>query len=466
MKLARTFLLLAVFVFYGEGAAAESRPSEKPNILIILADDLGWSDLGCYGNSTIATPHLDQLAREGMRFTQAYAAAPICSPSRAALLTGKSPARLHFEFVSKPDGSRPPAGTRLRQPPFPRDLALDELTLAEAIDPSYRTGYFGKWHLTQNNDRYLGWGNSMGPLQQGFDQGSEDRGSHPYTFTQKEKTTFDDMPKGSYPEDQLTRDAISFIESAGNRPFLLYYSMYYVHTPVRTRSAWLIEKYKQRLGPDATDKAIHYAAFVETMDAYIGQLLRALAKNGQAENTVVIFLSDNGGHPSFTSNGPLRGSKWNLYEGGVRVPMIVRWPGSVQPGTTCQVPVTGMDIFPTIHHLSGSRTPLPDSLDGQDLTPLLRNPSGVAWQRSTLYWHFPFYHPAVVDTRPQSSVRVGDFKLLYFYEDDRTELFDLARDPGERQDLSSQMPEKAQELKRILDAKLRKVNARFPTEKQ
>src|SRR3546814_714157 len=296
---------------------------DRPNILIILADDLGWGDLGCYGNAQVVTPHLDRLAREGMRFTQAYAPAPICSPSRAAILTGRSPARLNFEFVTKPDGSPVPAGTRLQQPSFPRDLPLEEITLSEIIDSTYRTGYFGKWHLTQENDHYLGWGEKLGPLQQGFEIGSENRGSHPYSYTAQEKKTFGEWKQGEYPPDALTQEAIGFLNSEKDQPFLLYYSMYYVHSPVRTRCRWLFEKYKSLLGAGATEKQIHYAAFLETMDAYIGQLLQALESTGQSENTLVIFLSDNGGHPGFWGNAPLRGSKWNLYEGGFRLPILV-----------------------------------------------------------------------------------------------------------------------------------------------
>lgn len=448
------------------GEVRATTPPERPNIIVILADDLGWADIGCYGNELVSTPHLDRLASEGMRFTNAYAPAPICSPSRASILTGKSPARLHFEFVTKPDGSRPPEGTLLRQPTFPRDLPLEELSLAEAIDSTYISGFFGKWHLTQENDRYLGWGNKFGPLQQGFRQGSEVRGSHPYTYSEEEKNSFGDFRQGEYPEDALTEAAISFLGSAKDRPFLLYYSMYYVHTPVRTRCRWLYEKYEALLGKDATEEQIHYAAFVETMDHYAGQLLEALRESGQAENTVVIFTSDNGGHPSFTDNGVLNGSKWNLYEGGIRVPMIARWPGVVEAGTTCQVPVTGTDIFPTVRAISGSTGVLPGRRDGLSLLPLLRNPSADAWKREKLYWHFPFYHPDFVDTRPQSAIREGNYKLIYFYETGSAALYDLRRDPGETQDLSAAMPAKTGQLTRDLLNELQAVNARLPKKRK
>lgn len=458
------------------------RRETRPNIIVILADDLGWSDLGCYGNTIIATPHLDRLAREGMRFTNAYAAAPICSPSRAALLTGRSPARLRFEFVTKPDGSRPPEGTLLQQPAFPRDLPLEETTLAEAIDRTYITGYFGKWHLTQENDRYLGWGEKFGPLQQGFDTGSETRGSHPYTYSSEEKKTFGNFEPGTYPQDALTEAAIDFLKSAGDRPFLLYYSMYYVHTPVRTRCKWLYDKYSallkdpgaapvsgqaaiDRLTDKEVENRIHYAAFTETMDAYVGRLLTALKASGLEDNTVVIFTSDNGGHPSFTTSASLKGSKWNLYEGGIRVPMIVRWPEVVPAGSTCDVPVNGTDLFPTVCALAGSNRALSPRLDGVSLLPLFKDPSGRKWPRRNLYWHFPFYHPDFVDTRPQSALREGRYKLIWFYETQRAALYDLREDPGEANDLSRSMPGRTRRMTRELFNELQSVNARLPKAK-
>src|SRR5690606_14275593 len=440
--------------------------AQHPNILVILADDLGWADLGCYGNRTVSTPHLDRLAGEGMLFTDAYAPAPICSPSRAAFLTGKSPARLQFEFVSKPSGSKAPNGTVLVQPPFPRDLPLKEVSLAEMLPPVYTSGFFGKWHLTQENDRYLGWGDRFGPLQQGFDQGSESRGSHPYGFGKAEQNTFGTYSEGEYPADRLTEEAIAFLRSTGNRPFLLYYSMYYVHTPVRTRCKWLYEKYRRLFGPGASGKQIHYASFIATMDAYVGQLLQALEETGQRENTVVIFLSDNGGHPGYADNGPLRGSYWSLYEGGVRVSMIDRWPKGIQPGSVCSIPVIGMDLFPTLVKLSGAVPARPLKQDGVDLNPLFRNPAGTGWERNTLFWHFPYYHPDFVNTKPQSAIRLGNHKLIYFYEEERSELYDLATDPGETQDLALRMAGKVRRMEKNLLEELRRVNARFPVKNQ
>ncbi len=438
-------------------AAPQARP---PNIVIILIDDLGFSDLRCTGNRIHDTPHLDRLVSQGMRFTNAYAAAPICSPSRGAIVTGRSPARLHFESVTKARTAKPPANTRLRQPAFTQDLPLGEVSLAEAIKPQgYVTGFYGKWHLTQGGKRYLAWGKTHGPLQQGFDAGNEDRGSHPYNYKTRE---FGAFKPGQYPPDALTENAIAFMRSNRHRPFLLYVSHYYVHTPVHTRCRWLFEKYRRRMGPEAPKGKVHYAAFVETMDAYVGQLLRAIDDLRLTDRTVVMFTSDNGGHPSYASNAPLKGSKWTLYEGGIRVPTSVRWPGVVKPGSVCETPVIHMDFFATACELAGARTDVKRPLDGVSLVGLLTGEPTTALKRDTLYWHFPYYHPRLVNTKPQSAIRRGDLKLIHFYEDDRVELYDLARDIGEQHDLSRERPAQARELKQALHARLQSVDARLP----
>lgn len=444
----------------GTIAVCAQPPAKLPNVVVIVADDLSWADLGCYGNAKIETPHLNRLASQGMRFTNAYAPAPICSASRAALLTGKSPARLHFEFVTKPDNSEVPPATPLKQPDYPRDLPLDELTLAELVAPAYRTGFFGKWHLTQENDRYLGWGETFGPLQQGFHFGSENRGSHPYGYTKQEEKSFGTYAPGEYPIDSLTESATAFIRDNADSPFLLYYSLYYVHTPVKTRSRWLYDKYRAKYGPDASENVVQYGAFVETMDAYVGRLLKELDEHQLRENTIVMFVSDNGGHPQFTDNGPLRGSKWNLYEGGIRTPMIIRWPGVVNENSTCEVPVIGTDLFATVSAITSSKRAVAG--DGMSLLPLLRDPESRALNERALYWHFPFYHPMFVNTKPQSSIRQGNYKLIYFYEDKRSELYDLGKDMGEQVDLSRKVIHRTHKLREKLFTHLRSVNARFP----
>ncbi|MEC3878990.1 sulfatase [Parapedobacter sp. 10938] len=443
---------------------AGGKESDRPNVLFILVDDLGWADLACYGNPVHETPHIDRLAASGMTFTNAYASAPICSASRASLLTGKSPARLGFEFVSKPDGSNTPKGTLLSQPSYPRDLPLSEKTIAEQLNLAYSTGYFGKWHLTQENDAYLGWGTTLGPLQQGFHTGSEHRGSHSYGYSPTEKGTFADSKAGTFPADSLTELAVRFLEEHRTEPFMLFYSMYYVHTPVKTRNKWLYDKYREKLGPDADEALINYAAFIETMDHYIGQLLRTLEELGIDENTIIIFTSDNGGDPRFSESDLLRSGKWTLYEGGIRVPAIVRWNGRVKSGSVSDVPINGYDWYPTIAELTGHSAITNDGIDGQSIVSVLRGGQWAAGGNSRpLYWHFPFYHQPVVDSKPQSAIRVGKYKMIYFYEEDRTELYNLDSDRAETHDIARSLPEQAAKMKDELFSILDSVGARVPS---
>jgi uncharacterized sulfatase len=399
-----------------------------------------------------------------MRFT-AYSAAPICSPARAALLTGRSPARLHFEFVTKYMDSKPTTVTPLRHPPFTLNLPLEEVTIAEALrGVGYVTGLAGKWHLNAHHERYLGYSPEFGPERQGFMFAREERGSHPYNYNERDFTGCAD---GKYPEDSLTSGAIEFLRENRQRPFFLLASHYYVHTPVHTRCKWLFEKYRKRLEgktpADVLKTRAMYGAFVETFDHYVGELLGGVDRLGLRENTLVLFTSDNGANPEITTNAPLRGSKWNLYEGGVRVPMMVRWPGRVTPGSICDVPVGGWDFFPTVTELAGvqaNRSPL----DGTSLLSLLEGRSSRL-SRESLYWHFPYYipeHTAKPYSTPQSSIRKGNRKLIYYYEDRRTELFDLAKDPGEQNDLARSLPRVSDELLADLQRYLRSVDARLP----
>jgi len=454
--------LLITLVVLWPTVVSHATTDRPPNIVFILVDDLGWNELGCYGDSFFETPHLDRLAAQGMRFTNAYAPSPICSSSRAAFLTGRSPARLGFEFVIQSKNSGPEVpNAPLLTPPYAEQLALDEVTIGEALqEAGYVTGFFGKWHVNQHHQGYLGWSPTHGPLAQGFLFGDVDRGSHPYTYSDR---GFGDFQSGEYPPHAMTEKAIDFLKNNKGRPMLLYYSSYYVHNPVHTRCKWLYDKFADK--PDATgapaDRAM-YGAFVAMMDHYIGQLLGSLDELGLSENTVVIFTSDNGGSPAYHFRSVLRGSKWNLYEGGIRVPLIVRWPAAIQSATVCDIPVAGMDIFPTICQLAGVAPAENRPLDGVSIVPLLRDASGKGWNRDTLYWHFPYYIRRV-DTRPQSAIRQGDWKLIYHYEDHRVELYNLANDIGEKIQRRWDQPEKVQLLREALARYLKSVEARMPT---
>lgn len=450
------------------GAAVGGSVSpDPPNLVVILIDDAGAGDFGFDGAVLAETPHLDRLAREGLRFTSGYAPAPICSASRASILTGRSPARLQFEFVTKASGAAEPKTGSLRQPPFPRDFPLEEITLAEMLGPAgYVAGYFGKWHLTQTSDRYLGHGTTHGPRQQGFAEASEERGSHPYSYPRPAQAPVRDQPAGVYEEDRLADEAIEFLRRHRQNRFLLYLATYYVHDPVDTRCGWLIEKYRakaERLGLKgvaASEERVRYAAFVDVMDHSVGRVLAAIDEQGLRERTLVILLSDNGGHPRFSENGGLRGSKWTLYEGGIRVPFLARWPGVIPANASSEVPVVGTDVFPTFAAIAG--VPLPDRpLDGVNLLPVFRDPSATL-PRRRLTFHFPFYHEPYVNETPVSALREGNLKLVFHYEKERAELFDLAADPHEEHDLASARPHDAARLKARLLADLRAAGARFP----
>ena len=463
--------------------APAAERSARPNIVVILADDLGWRDLRSYGNPWHDTPNLDRLAREGTRFTNAYAAAPICSAARVALLTGRSPARLGFEFVVKEPSAKKPDEHALALPAYPANLPLEEVTLGEVLGGAgYATAYFGKWHVSQHNGGYLNWSTTHGPLQQGFAEGVQEFGSHAYGDTTRLAAEKAPLPAGDYGRDALTDKAVAFLRAqrSGSKPFLMFLSHYYVHTPIRSRAAWLAEKYATRLPAGSDPRRAVFAAMVEILDHHVGEVLRALDESGLTQDTLVVFTSDNGGHPEFSANGPLRGSKWNLYEAGVRVPWIVRWPGKIPAGGTNDVRFIGTDLMPTLAAAAGVAAPRNIVLDGQNVLPIWRGEkAAMATARDrALVWHFPFYHPetgyaaskpqigvddfAVSQTRPQSAIRVGDWKLLHFYEENRDELYQTSSDPSEKTDLATKEPARARALRRQLDEYLRGVNARLP----
>lgn len=495
--LAAMLFLLAAFPIYSGTHlfASGSIKKDKPNIILIYADDLGYSDPGCYGvkygNTFTETPNLDRLASEGMIFTNAYAAAPICSPSRAALLTGKSPARLGFEFVTKYEGDsfawedeswlKKYEDKQLICPPFTTTLPLDEETVAEKLkEHGYVTGMVGKWHVAPHHKKYLGWSLSHGPRQQGFDWAAETFGAHTYGYTNKDQNMV--YPIGKYPEDELTNKAIEYIGKEHQEPFFLFVSHYFVHTPIDDRLDWLINKYRQKslqVNEVFPESLIRYAAFVDRLDHYIGLILDAIDDSGSAENTLVIFTSDNGGHPSFAFNRPFRGSKWNLYEGGIRVPMLVRWPKVVDKGSVCDDPVIQLDLLPTFMEICGQQYSTGEDIDGLSILPLLQGDKIQELEERPLVWHFPYYHPEggayneageeigtedrkVSKTKPQSAIRKGSYKLIYFYESNEFELYDLKEDVQESNDLSQSHPGVAEELESELFNYLSKVNARFP----
>jgi len=409
-------------------ASAEAAPSERPNIVFILADDLGWAELGCYGNTFNETPNLDRLARDGMRFTQAYAAAPVCSPTRAALLTGQWPQR--FGII---DYLGPQDRTHFLKP--------EVTTLNEALKPAgYVTGLIGKWHLT--GDYSLGGG---APEKHGWDEViCSERiyiGGGSY-FAPYKHLPHVEAPPGEYLTDRLTREAVEFIRRHKTEPFFLYLAHYAPHTALVGKPEKVTGfRAKPGAGPKRNNPQL--AAMIESIDDGIGEILRVLDDLGLTSNTLVAFNSDNGGEDRVTSNAPLRAGKSHLYEGGIRVPLIVRWPAGIACGSTCDVPVVTMDFFPTLIELAGLK-PAP-SLDGTSLVPLFKGRRELPPR--DLVWYYPLEKPHFLGGRSAGAIRSGDLKLIEFYDTGAIELYDLSKDIGEAHDLAGQMPERAAGLR-------------------
>ncbi len=437
---------LAAAIMFSAPAVIQAAPAaEKPNILFFLVDDLGWMDLNCQGNDRLATPNINRLAAQGMRFTDAYSAAPVCSPTRAAILTGKSPARLHLT-THIPD--RP--GFARKDAPFvsaeTRDhLPLQEVTIAERLRAAgYATGFLGKWHL-------CGGGRGRPefyPQQQGFDLniGGCGFGGPPTYFDPYRNPALKDRRSGEYLPDRLADEAVAFMRANRRRPWMIFLWNYAVHWPMEAPKP-LLDKYAGQKGPGFNDP--RYPAMIEALDAAVGRVLAALDELGLASQTLVIFTSDNGGFMGVADNRPLRLGKGFLYEGGIRVPLIARFPGVVRAGSTCHVPVVSMDFYPTLLEAAGLRLDPHEAPDGESLIPLWTESRGL--QRKAIYFHYPNYawHG---DNRLGSAVRQGRYKLIENFDDGSVELYDLAEDIGEKHDLSLQMPEKAAQLKAELKA--------------
>jgi arylsulfatase A-like enzyme len=447
-------LVLLACVFPEFASAAEPG---RPNVIFILIDDLGRNDLGCYGSKFYRTPHLDGLAKEGVRFTDAYAACPVCSPTRAAILTGKYPARLNLTdwLPGRPD--RP--DQKLLRPEIIQHLPLAEVTIAEALKAAgYATGHIGKWHLG---------GEGFEPQRQGFDVniGGNQAGSPASYFAPFRNAQGRFMPgleqaaDGEYLTDRLTAEAEKFIECNRARPFFLYLAHYAVHIPLRAKPG-LAAKYPSNNKPGEQNNPV-YAAMIESVDEGVGRLLKKLADLRLSQDTVIIFTSDNGGlsvlegpNTPATINAPLREGKGYLYEGGIRVPLLVKAPGIARAGQVCGVPVSSIDFFPTILELCGVKSEA--RVDGVSLAPVLRGDAYLP--RNALYWHYPHYSNQ--GGRPGGAVRAGDYKLIEFYEHGRREIFDLKADGSESRNLIAQKPEVAKDLAGKLERWRQEVGAR------
>ncbi len=428
-------------------SALQSSPKRKPNFVFIFIDDMGWKDLGFMGSRYYETPNIDKLAGEGVVFTNAYSNAPNCAPTRACLMSGQYTPRHGIYTV----GTSERGQSKLRKLiPTPNKTNLDSkvVTIPDALrQGGYTSACIGKWHL--------GGKSPYRPVDRGFDVAFErNHGGH---FGKD----------GEYLTDRLTDEAIKFIDANKSGPFFLYLPHHAVHTPIQAKEQ-LIEKYKKKEPTDAHNNPT-YAAMIESVDQSVGRLMAKLDELKLRDNTVVFFFSDNGGYANATSMIPLRGSKGMLYEGGIRVPMIVRWPRVTRSGGVCDVPVIGIDFYPTMLEMAGAPKPSGHILDGLSIVPLLRGKGTL--NRKAIFWHFPAYLEAYNEkqwpwrTTPAGAVRQGDWKLIEYFEDGKIELYNLKDDLSEKKDLAGTMPEKAEELHRTLIEWRKSVGAPVPVEK-
>lgn len=468
------FAVLLLQTGYPPPARAAAPAVSSPNIVFILADDLGAQDLGCYGADLHKTPNIDRLARQGVRFTQAYAPSPVCSPTRASLLTGKHPARLHMTIWSEGSLSGPTNRMLLQAQSLP-DLPHSETTLAEHLQGAgYLTALVGKWHLGDADHA---------PETQGFDVniggthwGAPQTFFWPYRGTGRFGGEFRYVPHlefgqpGEYLTDRITDEALRVMDRAAKakHPFFLYLAHHAPHTPMEAKPDD-IACFQRQLRPGLRHQNPIYAAMVKSLDDSVGRVLAHLKARGLEKNTLVIFASDNGGYLGtdkrqtmpVTSNAPLRSGKGSLYEGGLRVPLIVKWPGVTPTSAECGEPVVLTDLFHTLLTATGSPKPADLPTDGVDLSPLLRKPDAKL-TRNALFFHYPHYYHAPPST-PVSAVRAGQWKLIEYFEDNHLELYNLRDDPAEERDLAGQMPDRTAELRRRLQAWRESLGAAMPT---
>lgn len=442
-------------------AASSLSAADRPNIVFILADDLGWTDLACQGSKYYETPNIDRLAAQGMRLMRYYNCQN-CQPTRAALMTGQYAPRTGVYTVGGIDRF-----DWKSRPLWPVDnvtkLPLDKITLAQSLKAAgYATGMFGKWHLGGDPQHH--------PKARGFDEAIVSMGRH-FDFGTDPTTPY---PPGTYLADFLTDKAEDFIRRHKDAPFFLYLPHYAVHSPHQAK-AGLIEHFKPK-APVGGHHDPAYAAMIASVDESVGRVMKLLDELKLAGNTVLIFSSDNGGVGGYaregikgagdiTDNAPLRSGKGSLYEGGTRDPFIVRWPGVTKAGSTCDVPAIHVDLYPTFLEIAGGKPPGGQPLDGESLVPLLRDPA-AALKRDAIYQHFPGYLGAGGGswrTTPVGTIEAGDWKLMEFFEDHRLELYNLRDDIGEKTNLAEKLPDKVKELHAKMLAWREAIHAPMPT---
>lgn len=446
-----TFIALLALASIATGAP------KPPNIIVFLVDDLGWGDMGCYGSKLHETPNVDKLASEGVKFTNGYAACTVCSPSRAAIMTGQYPARLHLtDWIA---GHKKPKA-KLKVPDWKMHMDHSLITLPEALKTKgYATGFFGKWHLMPHQDPKIV--NDHTPDKHGFDHNIAGRewgapkGKGRY-FYPWNMPGIDDGKKGDFLTDRLTTEANKWMDSVKEKPFLIYMSYYAVHGPIMTKPE-LKKKYQEKIGRgEFKQNNATYAGMIQSVDESVGHIMENLKKHGLDKNTLIIFTGDNGGVRE-SSSGGLRKGKGFSYEGGTREPFIIKWADKAKAGSTSDTPVIGMDLYPTILEAAGVSLANNQVCDGKSLIGHLTKDDAI--DRDSLYWHYPHYHK----TKPYSAIRKGNWKLIRFHEDGKLELYHLNKDASESSDVSEQFREKTKTLENQLDAWLKSVNAQHMT---
>lgn len=460
IKLLLFYFFLNLSLCHQEAFSNENVFASKPNILLINVDDMGWRDVGFMGSEYYETPNLDELAAGGMIFTNAYASASNCAPSRACMLSGQWSSRHGIFTVGNSDRGESKDRKLI---PVPNNMVLpaSQYTLAEALqDVGYITCHAGKWHLSED------------PTTQGFEVNiGGTHAGHPSSYYPPYLNVPLTAPSDDYYLTNLIMDKIQeFLKTTGSEPFFLHYSPYAVHTPIQPVDS-LLSKYKNKTQCNGQNNA-EYATMIENLDNQIGRLIDELKKSGKFDNTFILFTSDNGGHYGITKQWPLRSGKGSYYEGGIRVPMSVSWPGKIPAGTKTEVPVTNLDFYPTLLEVAGVEKPADKILDGQSILPVLTGEGTLA--ERPIFWHFPIYLQAYLKkgdptqdplfrTRPGSAIRKGDWKLIHYFENNDLELYNLKKDIEEKNNLTRAEPEKLNELLKILENWRKETKAPIPS---
>ena len=489
----RTYSLLSLSCLALFGSCSPNKAEKTPpNVIFILADDLGWMDLGCYGSSFYETPNLDQLAREGVRFTNAYAACPVSSPTRVSIQTGRYPGRVHVTdwIPGKYDYNKEMMQKvcPVLPPDYNYNMSLEEVTIAEAMkEGGYKTIHVGKWHCCEDPGyypQYQGYDVNIGGCEMGSPRGKS------YYFSPYNNPMLPDGPKGEYLTDRLGDECVKQIRENKDKPFFINMDFYQVHTPLMAKEEqirYFQAKYdRMRLDtlntfiehPDYVDRQpfpadlfkerivqsnVVYAAMIASMDENIGKIIKELKDQGLYENTIIMFMSDNGGlstsEGSATSNLPLRGGKGHMYEGGIREPFIVYGPGVKEKDWVTDAVITSTDFYPTILEMTGLPAKPKQHLDGKSFASVLKGEGN--FDRGPIFWHYPHYPNQ--GGRPSGAIRSGNYKLIEFYDNGEVELYDLSKDIGEQHDLAKEQPELANILKHEFDQGCKDIEASMPT---